>query len=404
MRTHDVLIVGGGPVGVMLAAALADRGLDAVVWEARVEDPARSRALGVHPPSIDLFDRLGLADDLLARAVRIRRGIATSGPRTIGAVPFDRTSGRWPFVAAVPQDATEAVLRRGLADRRDDALRRGVRFVGLEQRDDDVVVHGVDDAGPVVAAARFVVGADGTRSAVRAAVGVDSRARDLPDRYVMGDVADATGHGPDAVVHLERAGVVESFPLPGGRRRFVVHVGTVPEAVGRRAPTQAAPTATAPNPTAPTAEHLAALVSHRTGADVDPATTTTTSAFGVRRRLATRTVVGRVVLIGDAAHEISPIGGQGMNLGWLDGAALETVLAAALRRRGGRVLDPAAFGRFEAGRARAALRAARQAEWNTALGRPVGAGAARARDLALGAALRAPTRHVLASVYAMRWA
>ena len=101
MRTHDVLIVGGGPVGVMLAAALADRGLDAVVWEARVEDPARSRALGVHPPSIDLFDRLGLADDLLARAVRIRRGIATSGPRTIGAVPFDRASGRWPFVAAV---------------------------------------------------------------------------------------------------------------------------------------------------------------------------------------------------------------------------------------------------------------------------------------------------------------
>jgi len=399
VRTHDVLIVGGGPVGVMLAAALADRGLDAVVWEARVDDPAHSRALGVHPPSIDLFDRLGLADDLLAGAVRIRRGIATSGARTIGAVPFDRASPRWPFVAAVPQDATEAVLRQGLADRRADALRRGTRFVGLEQRDDDVVVHGVDVDGPVVAAARFVVGADGTRSAVRAALGVDSRARDLPDRYVMGDVADATGRGPDAVIHLERAGVVESFPLPGGRRRFVVHVGTVPEAGGRRASTPAAPVSAAP-----TADQLAALVSRRTGEPVDPTTTTMTSAFGVRRRLATRTVVGRVVLIGDAAHEISPIGGQGMNLGWLDGAALETVLATALRRRGGRALDPGSFDRFEAGRARAALRAARQAEWNTALGRPVGSGAARARDLALGAVLRAPARDVLASVYAMRWA
>ncbi|KQS23048.1 hypothetical protein ASG05_04670 [Frigoribacterium sp. Leaf186] len=383
----------------MLAAALTDRGLDAVVWEARVDDPAHSRALGVHPPSIDLFDRLGLADDLLEGAVRIRRGIATSGARTIGAVPFDRASSRWPFVAAVPQDATEAVLRRGLADRRADALRRGIRFTGLEQRDDDVVVHGADVDGPVVAAARFVVGADGTRSAVRAALGVDSRARDLPDRYVMGDVADATGHGPDAVIHLERAGVVESFPLPGGRRRFVVHVGTMPEADGRRASTPAAPA-----PPAPTADQLAALVSRRTGEAVDPTTTTMTSAFGVRRRLATRTVVGRVVLIGDAAHEISPIGGQGMNLGWLDGAALETVLAAALRRRGGRALDPGSFDRFEAGRARAALRAARQAEWNTALGRPVGAAAARARDLALGAVLRAPVRHVLASVYAMRWA
>ena len=387
MRTHDVLIVGGGPVGVMLAAALADRGLDAVVWEARVDDPAHSRALGVHPPSIDLFDRLGLADDLLADAVRIRRGIARSGERTVGVVPFDRASSRWPFVAAVPQDRTEAVLRTGLAARRDDALRRGVRFVGLAQRDEDVVVEGVDDEGPVVVAARFVVGADGTRSAVRAALGVGTRARDLPDRYVMGDFGDTTGHGPDAVIHLERTGVVESFPLPAGRRRFVVHAGSVHGSTA-----------------SVTADDVARLVSDRTGSPVDPTTSTMTSAFGVRRRLATRTVVGRVVLIGDAAHEISPIGGQGMNLGWLDGHALETAIAAAVKRRGGRLLDPTTFARFEAGRARAAVRAARQAEWNTALGRPVGGGTARARDLALGAVLRAPSRHVLASVYAMRWA
>ena len=387
MRTHDVLIVGGGPVGVMLAAALADRGLDAVVWEARVDDPAHSRALGVHPPSIDLFDRLGLADDLLAHAVRIRRGIARSGTRTMGVVPFARASSRWPFVAAVPQDRTESVLRTGLARRREDALRRGVRFVGLDQRDEDVVVQGVGDEGPVVVAARFVVGADGTRSAVRAALGVGTRARDLPDRYVMGDFADTTGHGSDAVIHLERTGVVESFPLPAGRRRFVVHTGSE-----RR-------------PTAPvTADVVARLVSDRTGSPVDATTSTMTSAFGVRRRLATRTVVGRVVLIGDAAHEISPIGGQGMNLGWLDGHALETEIAVAVKRRGGRVLDPTTFARFEAGRARAAVRAARQAEWNTALGRPVGGGTARARDLALRAVLRAPSRHVLASVYAMRWA
>ncbi|KQN46117.1 hypothetical protein ASE87_01655 [Frigoribacterium sp. Leaf44] len=371
----------------MLAVALADRGLDAVVWEARVDDPEHSRALGVHPPSIDLFDRLGLADDLLADAVRIRRGIARSGTRTMGVVPFDRASSRWPFVAAVPQDRTESVLRTGLARRREDALRRGVRFVGLEQRDEDVVVQGVGDEGPVVVAARFVVGADGTRSAVRAALGVDTRARDLPDRYVMGDFADTTGHGSDAVIHLERTGVVESFPLPLGRRRFVVHAGSE-----RR-------------PTAPvTADVVARLVSDRTGSPVDATTSTMTSAFGVRRRLATRTVVGRVVLIGDAAHEISPIGGQGMNLGWLDGHALETEIAVAVKRRGGRVLDPTTFARFEAGRARAAVRAARQAEWNTALGRPVGGGTARARDLALRAVLRAPSRHVLASVYAMRWA
>jgi 2-polyprenyl-6-methoxyphenol hydroxylase-like FAD-dependent oxidoreductase len=262
-----------------------------------------------------------------------------------------------------------------------------VRFVGLHQRDEDVVVDGVDSEGPVVVAARFVVGADGTRSAVRAAAGITGRARDLPDRYVMGDFADATGHGADALIHLERGGVVESFPLPGGRRRFVVHVGPA----GERA-------------TATTGDEVARLVTDRTGSPVDPSTATMTSAFGVRRRLTDRTVAGRVVLIGDAAHEISPIGGQGMNLGWLDGRALEEVLAGALKRRGGRAVDRTAFDRLEVDRARSARRAARQAEWNTALGRPVGDGGARVRDLALAALLRAPSRHVLASVYAMRWA
>jgi 2-polyprenyl-6-methoxyphenol hydroxylase-like FAD-dependent oxidoreductase len=104
------------------------------------------------------------------------------------------------------------------------------------------------------------------------------------------------------------------------------------------------------------------------------------SSFGVRSRLAQRIVLGRVALIGDAAHEISPIGGQGMNLGWLDAAALAPLILGAL----GRLPSAGGLGEFQRERLRAAAKAARQAEINMALGRPLPAPLWRARNRAIG--------------------
>ena len=102
------------------------------------------------------------------------------------------------------------------------------------------------------------------------------------------------------------------------------------------------------------------------GIEIDPGTNSMLSSFGVRTRLARRMVAGRVVMIGDAAHEVSPIGGQGMNLGWLDAEALAPIVSAALRGE-----DVAGPRTFERTRLRAAAKAARQAEINMALGRPL---------------------------------
>jgi 2-polyprenyl-6-methoxyphenol hydroxylase-like FAD-dependent oxidoreductase len=164
----------------------------------------------------------------------------------------------------------------------------------------------------------------------------------------MGDFADSTSFGPDAALFLEEQGIVESFPLPGGVRRWVARLpGAGPEAA--------------------TAGSLADIVCDRTGMVIDPGTNSMLSSFGVRSRLVERMIHGRISLIGDAAHEISPIGGQGMNLGWLDASELAPLivgrLAGTARER--------QFREFESHRLRAAAKAARQSEINMALGRPL---------------------------------
>ncbi|OUE31955.1 Pentachlorophenol 4-monooxygenase [Clavibacter michiganensis] len=387
MTRLDALVVGGGPVGIHLAALLAQAGLDVRVWEARPEPALLSRAIGIHAPSLDAFDRLGVADEMVAEAVLVRTGIAMARGRAIGRVSFSGVSATHPYVAALPQWRTEAILTRRLGALAPDALRRGVTLTALEvdpaeAPDGGVRATGTDADGRTVQVdARLLIGADGTRGAVRGLLGIAVDERPLPDRFLMGDAPDTTDGGDDAVITLHPDGVVESFPLPGGMRRWVVGL--------RAGEREGDP-----------AEAVAATVRERTGhvvraADLDPV-----SGFGVRRRLARRMSAGRALLIGDAAHEISPIGGQGMNLGWLDADALAPILADAVRARDG-VPHPARIARWERDRMASARRAAVQSEINTALGRPVRGLTRIVRDQGLRAVLASPAAAGLASVYAM---
>ncbi|MFH5877599.1 FAD-dependent oxidoreductase [Arthrobacter sp. NA-172] len=365
----DVAVVGAGPVGLFMAALLLQLGHHVAVLERRPTPGRQTRAIGIHPPALAALDAAGAAHELLASGVRITQGAAYSGGRKVADMNFARPSAEYPFILSVPQYLTTQALESRVVELDPYALRRGVNVEEVADDGGYLRLRGQEDGAPVEFLSRFVVAADGVHSAVREGLGLEPRLRTYPDFYVMGDFRDESMYGDNAVLFLEPGGIVESFPLPGGIRRWVVRLG---------APCQE-----------PTPHALAALIKKRTGSTVDSASNTMISAFGVTSRLVSRMVHGRVALIGDAAHEISPIGGQGMNLGWLDAVALAPLISEAL---GTAARNPSTMelAHFERDRQRAAKKAIWQANLNMALGRPLPPTVLSVRNALIGRAITLP--------------
>ncbi len=165
-----------------------------------------------------------MAPALVAEGVPIRRGIAVGGGRTLAEMSFAGVSDRFPFVLSLPQARTEAILEQRVRQLDPDAVHRGVRVTRLHDDGGQVTAEATAGGPAVRYTAALAIAADGVRSTVRPLLGTPVRAKDYPDSYLMGDFADTTGFGPDAALFLESAGIVESFPLPGGLRRWVVRL------------------------------------------------------------------------------------------------------------------------------------------------------------------------------------
>ena len=346
-----VLIVGGGPTGLFLALSLSNLGIDCRVIEKNEAPTQHSRSIGIHPPSLELFDRLGLVKPFLQEGILIRKGHAYLNQSWIGMVGFDSLPAPHQYVLSLPQSQTETILEAACQEVDSSMVRRGVTLTSYETTQDGVRVHmqaahgaKSTDGDVEEATCDILVGCDGKRSVVRELAGIAFNGSHYPDTYMMGDFEDTTPFGEDAMITLHQDGLVECFPLAKGRRRWVVK--------------------TAQYVDAPTEQELKEIVAHRTGFDLRQAQCTMTSSFGVQHYIAETFAKGRVVLAGDAAHVVSPIGGQGMNLGWLDGEALAKALHAFLSTQNERHLQD-----YSKRQRSIARQAGKRAEWNMRLGR-----------------------------------
>ncbi len=306
----EVLIVGAGPTGLALAAALRTHGIDVAVVEKASEMAGTSRAAVIHARTLEQLKRIDVDAELVRRGWVVPRFSVREGDRSLITIDFDHLPTDFPYTLMLTQDQTELVLRRRLAELGAE-VHQSCELVSLEEAVDGVRAKMAD--GRTVNA-KYVVGADGMHSSVREFAGIGFTGAAYEESFVLADVRlDWALSQNEVMLYFAPTGLVVIAPLPGGRHRIVA---TVDEA-----------------PSEPDAAFLQAILDER-GPRLKPARVhevVWSSRFRVHHRLAEQYRSGRLLLAGDAAHVHSPAGGQGMNTGIQDAIALADYLAQVLR-------------------------------------------------------------------------
>ncbi|HEY6366556.1 MAG TPA: FAD-dependent monooxygenase [Candidatus Binatia bacterium] len=316
----QVLVVGAGPAGLFMAAELNRHGISCRIVDKNDGPTHDTRAASIQARTLEILESIGLADEFV-QAGNICHAAATytSDHKLIKHLTFDELDSAFPFVLLLPQSQTERIVARYLA-RLDTEVERRVELVAFEQDEDGVratlqPAHGGQETTHV----SYLIGCDGAHSLVRHALGVSFSGDDYPTDFMTADVqVDWKLPRDEQAFFFAAEGMLASFPLPRGRAALVADIG----------PAQA----DHPPLGEPALEDLQATFSARTPGGVlsDPIWNV---YYRVHCRQAERYQVGRVFLVGDAAHVSSNIGGQGMNTGMQDAYNLGWKLGLVLNAR-----------------------------------------------------------------------
>ncbi|MFE1250819.1 FAD-dependent monooxygenase [Streptomyces sp. NPDC058735] len=315
----QVVIAGGGPVGMVLACELAGYGVATAVVEAESAVSRRPKATTLHARTVQCLVRRGYLDGLPHCGGE--EGRATS-PFHFAGIPG--------LGISAPAAEPEPVLKRAQEDlerhfeeraRAAGALIvRGHRVTEVRQGPDGVRVRADGPDGPVMCSAQYLVGADGARSVVREQAGFDSRTYPATVSALAGDVLLEEGGALEQGWCRTPRGWVVAKHLPGGGTRLRT-LNCAGAHGARHRP--------------PTLHELRGEVSRIVGRDVPMGAPKWLSRFSDFARLARSYRKGRILLAGDASHVHFPIGGQGLSTGLLDAVDLGWKLALTARGRAG---------------------------------------------------------------------
>jgi 2-polyprenyl-6-methoxyphenol hydroxylase-like FAD-dependent oxidoreductase len=307
---YDVIISGGGPTGMMLAAELRLHDVRVLVLERDPEPSPLVRSLGLHPRSIEILDSRGLLDRFLALGTRYPEGVRSFA----GIATAARLDSSHDYILGIPQPATDRLLTERALELGAE-VRRGVEVTGFEQDADGVDVE--LDGGERVRAS-WLVGCDGGRSLVRRIAGIDFPGDEAQKEWLLAEL-EVTAPPEELAARVDEVRKTHRGfgvgPTGGGLFRAVVPAATVSE----------------DRTSSPTLEEFRTQLRAFAGTDFGAHSPRWLSRFTDATRLAGQYRSGRVLLAGDAAHVHPPLGGQGLNLGMQDAFNLGWKLAAEVR-------------------------------------------------------------------------
>jgi 2-octaprenyl-3-methyl-6-methoxy-1,4-benzoquinol hydroxylase/2-octaprenylphenol hydroxylase len=313
----DVAVVGGGMVGAAAALALARSGFSVALIDARAPaawaaaDDLDLRVVGLAPSSVTMLDQLGVWSHIREARASAYERMHVWDAESGAAIQFDAADeGRDVLGYIVENNLVQATLWHALDDA---GVRRIVpaEVIAYTMREDRAQL---DLADGQVIAARLVVAADGAESPLRAMVGIGTHGRDYAQRAVVAHVETTHPHQRTAWQRFLPSGPLAFLPLADGRSSIV---WSLPDAEAARV-------------LALDDEAFRQALGVASDFRLGPIRAVgRRAAFPLRLKLAERYEVGRLVLLGDAAHAVHPLAGQGVNLGLRDVAELRDTLVEA---------------------------------------------------------------------------
>lgn len=305
----QILIVGAGPTGLMAALTLAYRGIKPTIIDKKDAPISTSNALAVQPRTLEIWEEIGIADDALSQGHRLDGVTMSKGGQKLAELSLHDLPSSYPFILVLPQVKTERLLT-------DHLERHGVTV------DRGVVLESVVDHGDYVETQcngkteryDYVLGCDGTMSTVRTSADIAFKGRDLPQHFIMADLHVEWEKSPSfGHVIFSENGPLVFFPFDHTNHgRLIADVTN---------------DARLKQEHHPAFEDFAGLMKERNTHKASLDHMEWSSSFWVHSKIAETYQKGRLFLAGDAAHQHSPFGGQGMNTGIQDAYYLSNLLS-----------------------------------------------------------------------------